>query len=88
MKTVLHILASLVASLAAFAATGLIVAAVVLGIYGDSPFEHDTRAETALGVLILVIALPIAIATFMFVIAFLHKRRKAGAAPHKTPLVG
>jgi len=77
MKTVFQIAVSLVASLLAFLAAALATVGVVVAIHGDSVFEQDTSADAALAVLILVIALPAAATTFMFVLAFLHNRRKS-----------
>jgi len=89
MKTVLQIFVSLLASLAAFVAAGLATVAVEVAIHGDSLFEHDAGADAALGVLILVISLPVAIATFLFVLAYLHNCQKHAAGPDKPgPIVG
>jgi hypothetical protein len=87
-KSLLHILLSLFWSFLAFAVTGLATIAVELGIHGDEPFEHNPRAYEALGILILVIGLPVAIATFMFVLGFLHNREKAAAGRHRPRIMG
>lgn len=84
MKTVLQIFVSLVASLVVFLAAGLAIVAVELALHGDSLFEHDTQADAALGLLILVISLPVAIATFLFVMAYLHNREKRAAEPDES----
>ena len=85
MKSVLQILVALVASLVAFVLAGLATVAVELAIHGDSLFEHDAEADAALGVLILAVSLPLAIATFLFVLAYLHNRQKRAAATHQPP---